>query len=125
MLPVGTKASPAIDVPCATCVWVGISPMVSVCAGSPPRSPRVWAPPSWIGVRPCRLGSAKVWRPSPPYVVPSRENSAWFWLIGRSCPLQKAHPLGGNENDTILISDRNGSDIALPLVCTTCRCADL
>jgi hypothetical protein len=23
-------------------------------------------------------------RPSPPYVVPSRENNPWFWLIGSS-----------------------------------------
>src|SRR5690348_13590022 len=60
------------------------------------------------GALPCRLGSAKVVRPSPPYVVPSSENSAWFWLMGRSCPLHIAQPLGAKLNDTILISPRNG-----------------
>jgi hypothetical protein len=27
--------------------------------------------------------------------VPRIENSAWFWLIGSSCPLQNAQPFGG------------------------------
>ena len=31
-----------------------------------------------MGLRPWRLGSPKVWRPSPPKVVPSKEKSAWF-----------------------------------------------
>src|SRR5262249_37347473 len=47
----------------------------------------------------------------PPYVVPSNENSAWFWLIGSNCPSQSAHPLGGNPKLMILISDKNGSAI--------------
>jgi hypothetical protein len=44
--------------------------------------------PGCIGALPCMLGSAKVDLPSPPYVVPSSENGAWFWLMGMNCPLQ-------------------------------------
>ena len=39
----------------------------------------------------------------------SSENSAWFWLIGRSCPLQSVQPFGANSKDMILISVRKGS----------------
>src|SRR5579862_967854 len=63
----------------------------------------------WIGTRPWRSGSPKVSIPSPPKVVPSREKSAWFWLMGRSCPLQNAQPLGGKFHEITLISPRNGS----------------
>src|SRR5688572_29039849 len=83
----------------------------TVCACSPPRSPSVWPEPTWIGVRPRRSGSAKFTRPSPPNVVPSRENRAWFWLIGNSCPLQSAQPFGANTKDITRISDRKGSAI--------------
>ena len=61
---------------------------------SPPCSPSVWPEPTWIGTRPRRSGSAKVVCPFPPNVVPSSENSAWFWLIGNSCPLHIAQPRG-------------------------------
>ncbi len=70
----------------------GSSAIESVCACSPPRSPSVWPEPTWIGTRPRRSGSAKFTRPSPPNVVPSSENSAWFWLIGSSWPLHCAQP---------------------------------
>src|SRR3954469_11550038 len=62
-----------------------------------------------MGVLARRSGSAKLTRPSPPKVVPSSENSAWFWLIGRSWPLHIAQPFGAKLNDMILSSDRNGS----------------
>src|SRR5208282_3140658 len=51
--------------------------------------------------------------PSPPKVVPSNANSAWSWLIGRSCPAHKAQPLGAKPNAKARISPRNCSDIAL------------
>src|SRR5215217_6172322 len=47
-------------------------------------------------------------------VVPSREKRAWFWLMGRSCPLQRAQPLGANTKLMILISDKKGSAILTP-----------
>src|SRR5438477_10850388 len=34
--------------------------------------------------------------------------------MGNSCPLQKAHPLGGKFQLMILISDKNGVDIGPP-----------
>src|SRR5262245_7403289 len=83
--------------------------MFTVTAVEPAASPMVWLLPWWIGTLPCRLGSAKFTRPSPPYWVPSSANSAWFWLIGRSWPLQKAQPLGGKLNENMRISARNGS----------------
>ena len=55
----------------------------SVCACSPAPLAQVWPSPTWIGTRPRRSGSAKVVWPLPPYVVPSSEKSAWFWLIGQ------------------------------------------
>src|SRR5438067_2170894 len=81
---------------------------VRVWVSSPPLSPRTWPLPAWIGVQPWRLGRAKVVRPSPPYVVPSSEKSAWFWLIGRSCPLHNAQPFGAKLNETSRISAKNG-----------------
>ena len=51
-------------------------------------------------------------RPSPPNVVPSRENSAWFWLIGSSWPSHVAHPFGANWKLKTRISERKGSAIA-------------
>jgi hypothetical protein len=53
-------------------------------------------------------------RPSPPKVVPSSENNAWFWLIGSSCPLHSAQPFGAKVKLMILISDKNGSAIGSP-----------
>src|SRR5262245_25104975 len=61
-----------------------------------------------IGTLPCMLGNAKLVLPLPPYVVPSSENSAWFWLMGSSAPLHSAHPCGAKLNDMILISPKNG-----------------
>jgi hypothetical protein len=61
-------------------------------------------------------GSAKFTRPSPPKVVPRRENNAWFWLIGNSCPLQSAHPFGAKSKLMIRTSDKNGSAIRVPLI---------
>src|SRR5579862_2977438 len=72
----------------------------------------------WIGTRPWRSGSPKVSIPSPPKVVPSTEKSAWFWLMGSSCPLQNAQPLGGKFHEITLISPRNGVLIRdLPRAC--------
>src|SRR5215211_8380492 len=99
------------DDPFRAWVWVGISAIDTVCACSPPRSPSVWPDPTWMGTRPRKSGSAKLTRPSPPKVVPSRLKSAWFWLIGSSWPLHKAQPFGANTKLMILISDRNGSAI--------------
>ena len=45
------------------------------------------------GALPRRSGSPKLTRPSPPNVVPSSENNAWFWLMGRSCPSHSAQLL--------------------------------
>src|SRR5438034_6614601 len=91
------------------CVCIGISDVMSVCADSPPVRPRFqWVPeraPEWREVRPCRLGSANVVRPSPPKVVPSKENRAWFCDICRVCPLQNAQFLGGKPKPNIRISD--------------------
>ena len=38
-------------------------------------------------------------------------NNAWFWLMGKSCPLQKAQPLGGKFQLMIFTSPINGSDM--------------
>src|SRR3712207_9249123 len=62
-----------------------------------------------MGACPCRFGRANVVCPLPPNVVPSSANSAWFWLIGRNCPLHMAHPFGAKLKDMIRISARNGS----------------
>src|SRR4051812_18369741 len=67
-----------------------------------------------MGVRARRSGSAKLTLPSPPKVVPSSEKSAWFWLMGKSWPLLRAHPFGANTKLMILISDKNGSAIHGP-----------
>ena len=64
-----------------------------------------------MDVRPWRLGRAKFTRPSPPYVVPSSEKIAWFWLIGNSCPLHIAQPFGAKLNEKILISVKKGVDM--------------
>ena len=82
---------------------------------APAASPRLWLPPKWIGTRPFRLGSANVVTPLPPYRVPSRAKSAWFWLIGRNWPLHMAQPFGTWLNANSLISDRNGSDMCVSL----------
>src|SRR3954467_660065 len=54
-------------------------------------------------------GRAKVLLPSPPYVVPSSENSAVFCEMGINCPSQNAHPLGAKKNGKMRISATNGS----------------
>ena len=67
------------------------------------------AAPTWSGVRPRMSGSAKVVCPLPPKVVPSSEKSAWFWLMGSSCPLHSAQPRGAKLKDMSRISERKGS----------------
>src|SRR5919202_5314410 len=85
----------ALCVPDATCECVGSSFTVTVWLLSPPRWPSVMlALPQCIGTRPRRSGSANVVWPLPPYVVPSSENSAWFWLMGINAPLHIAQPRG-------------------------------
>src|SRR5690554_6600430 len=69
----------------------------------------------WTGTRPRMFGSAKLVWPLPPNVVPRRAKSAWFWLMGRSCPLESAHPFGGKLKLMIRISARNGSAIVFSL----------
>src|ERR671916_108151 len=75
-----------------------------------------------MGVRPLRSGSAKLTRPSPPKVVPSKLKSAWFWLIGRSWPLHKAQPFGANPKLMRRISERKGSATDQPLWAHRGRC---
>src|SRR5690349_20357203 len=64
---------------------------------------------------PWRLGSAKVVWPFPPYIVPSSENNAVFWLMLIVCPLHIAQPFGGKLNANIEICPRNTSLILLDL----------
>src|SRR5690348_5914050 len=52
--------------PTGTWLCAGRSEMFRVCAVSPPSSPREMPLPTWIGLRPWRLGRAKFTRPSPP-----------------------------------------------------------
>jgi len=56
------------------------------------------------------LGSLNFSLPSPPNVVPKRENNAECDEIGRSCPSQYAQPLGAKVPGSSLISPMNGSD---------------
>src|SRR6185503_14163967 len=58
-------------------------------------------------------GSAKVDLPSPPYIVPSSENSAVFCEIGSSWPWHKAQPVGGKLNAKMVISATKGELIAV------------
>src|SRR5919198_4869353 len=100
------------------CECAGISDSRSETVSLPPVSPRSFSesPGPWpgcMGARPCRSGSAKLLLPLPPYVVPSRENSAVFCERGRSCPSHHAHPLGGKLNGKIRISATKGSTTRL------------
>ena len=65
--------------------------------------------PACIGTLPRKSGSPKVVLPSPPYVVPRIENSAEFDAIDKSCPSQKAQPLGAKFPPNIMICAINGS----------------
>src|SRR5512141_129282 len=112
MFPVGVPWLGAALLAEKVWVWAGSSEIINVWFSSPPVSPSVWLLPKWIGIRPCRFGNAKLTRPSPPYVVPSRENNAWFWLIGNNWPLHSAQPLGAKLKLTILITDKKRSDMA-------------
>src|SRR3712207_5505783 len=112
---VGDDTSPGVLVARMAWVCTGISDCSSVTNSAPPSSPTVredspcpW--PQCIGDRPCMSGSANVDLPSPPCMVPSSENSAVFCVIGRSWPLQCAHPVGGKLKPKIRISPTNGSD---------------
>src|SRR3954471_3306342 len=96
------------------CECDGISDSSSDTVSEPPVSPRSCSdkPGPWpgcIGARPSRSGRAKFDFPSPPYVVPSSENSAVFWESGSSCPLHHAQPLGAKLKGKIRISATNGS----------------
>src|SRR5687767_14999097 len=66
-----------------------------------------------MGARPWRSGSAKFDLPSPPYVVPSSENSAVFCEMGRSWPSHRAQPWGAKLNGKMRISATNGSAMTL------------
>jgi hypothetical protein len=55
-----------------------------------------------------QVGQGESGLPVAAYMVPSSEKSAWFWLIGRNCPLAMAQPLGAKLNETILSSPKNG-----------------
>lgn len=61
------------------------------------------------GTRPRRSGSAKVVRPSPPYIVPRREKRAGFWLIGKRLPSQIAQPRGAKLKPKTQSCPINGS----------------
>src|SRR5438874_9372848 len=67
-----------------------------------------------MGGRPLRSGRANVVLPSPPYWVPSNENSAVFWLIARSWPLHRAQPLGAKLPPNMRISPTKGLLIRQP-----------
>src|SRR5437879_13650039 len=69
--------------------------------------------PKLTEVRQGRLGSAKVDLPSPPYVVPSNENSAVFCEIGSNWPWQKAQPFGAKLKPNIVISATKGELMAI------------
>ena len=59
---------------------------------------------------PRKSGSAKVVCPLPPYIVPSKEKSAWFWLIGKKLTIADGPAFcGAKLKLTILISAKNGS----------------
>lgn len=58
-------------------------------------------------MRPRKSGNAKFTRPSHQKWCQGGK-SAWFWLMGKSCPLQSAHPLGAEykRDDTNLGKER-------------------
>src|SRR6185295_12930105 len=96
----------------------GISDSSSDTVSEPPVSPSSCSdsPGPWpqnIGALPCMLGSAKVDLPSPPYMVPSSENSAVFCEIGRSWPWQRAHPVGAKLKAKIVISETKGEAMTI------------
>src|SRR5947209_8680012 len=67
--------------------------------------------PAPMGARLRRSGSANVVWPLPPYVVPSNENRAVFWAMGRICPLQSAQPRGAKLPAKMAMDARNGSEL--------------
>jgi hypothetical protein len=95
----------------AWCVCMGISVLSKVWTSSPALWPKVNPWPTCIGTRLRKSGSKKLVVPLPPYVVPNKENRAWFWLMGNVCPLHIAQPLGAKLKEKILISDKKGSAI--------------
>src|ERR1700681_4287604 len=108
----GLLVPPPAETHCAKWLWFGISVVSSVTFCSPPVSPRSrrLKPGPWPccnGAEPWRLGRAKLVFPSPPYVVPRRENRAVFWLMGKSCPSQVAQPMVAKFPAKILISATN------------------
>src|SRR5436305_6001650 len=67
-------------------------------------------------MRPPSCGRAKVFWPSPPYVVPIRVNSVSFWEMGINWPWHMAQPAGAKLPPNMRISPTNGLLIALLLV---------
>jgi hypothetical protein len=78
----------------------------TVALSLPNTSPASATSPVPITVRPRKSGSAKVVCPSPPYMVPSRENRAWFWLIGSIWPAATAQPFGAKFPAKAITSPR-------------------
>src|SRR5262249_12803462 len=93
----------------------GIWLVVSVTVSTPPDCPCANPGPTWTGTRLCRFGRAKVFWPSPPYVVPISWNSVSFSEIGIRAPLQNAQPAGAKLPANIRISPTNGPDISASL----------
>ncbi len=79
---------------------------ITVALSVPNTSPASAMSPVPITVRPRKSGSAKVVCPFPPYMVPSRANKAWFWLIGSSWPSAFAQPLGAKSPANAITSPR-------------------
>src|ERR1044071_119533 len=97
-------------------VWNGISLCSRVTNSDPDCCPSKYSEPVLLwpqfrGTEPCRSGSANVDLPSPPYIVPRSENRAVFCEMGRSCPLQKAQPVGAKLKPNMRISATNGDDM--------------
>ncbi len=82
--------------------------MVSVTVSLPPVWASVKPEPTCRGKRLCRLGSAKVLCPSPPYVVPMRLNSVSYSEIGSSWPSQNIQPAGAKLPANMRISPTYG-----------------
>lgn len=111
-LPPGPACPPPAELQLTGWVWAGISVVSSVTLAWPAVSPTTrWVSPAPepcpIGALPCKFGRPNVLFPSPPKFVPSKENKAVFCEIGRSCPLQNAHPLGAKFPVNIRISATN------------------
>src|SRR5215472_17161053 len=110
-LPLGLACVPAPELHCGTWPWAGICEVVSVTVSAPPVCPSAKPGPTCTGTRLCRFGNAKLFSPSPPYVVPINWKSVGFWSMGTSAPLQNDQPAGAKFPANILISPTNGPDM--------------